>query len=90
MTRQEAKLIIEKEGLHGYNFGEGNIRANEVGIQSINNKWKVYFTDEKACISVIKEYDLESEAIENLIECLRVNKRLEERRKRKKQLLQEK
>jgi hypothetical protein len=83
MTRQEAMLIIEKEKLQGYNFGGEKIRANEVGIQRNHNKWRVYYTDEKAYLNDIAEYEIESEAIQNLIECLRLNKRLENRRKRK-------
>ena len=85
MTMQEALLIIEEEGFRGYNLDGETVRENEVGIQHINNEWRVYYTDEKACLTVIKVYKSESEAVENVIECLRVNKRLEDRRKRKRQ-----
>ena len=84
MNKQEALNIIKQEGLHGYNFEGKNIGADEVGIQFCDNRWKVFSTDEKATYRVIKEYNSEDEAINHVIECLRINKRFEERRNRKK------
>ena len=83
MTKDEALEVIEKEKLHGFNFEGKNISANEVGIQFYGDKWMVYHSDEKASCNIIGEYDLENDAVEHVIECLRLNKRFEERRRKK-------
>jgi hypothetical protein len=83
MTKDEAVKIIEKENLHGFNFEGKNINANEVGMQKNGNKWIVYHSDEKASCNIIGEYEFENDAVEHVIECLRLNKRFEERRRKK-------
>lgn len=88
MNKQESLEIIKKEGLHGYNLEGKDIKANEVGIQYENSLWKLYTTDEKANCRVIKEYNSEGDAIRHLIECLRINKKFEERRKKRNPRLQ--
>jgi hypothetical protein len=83
MIKQVAIAIIEKEGLGRYNIEGQEIKENEVGIKFDSNGWTVYYTDEKANLAKIKTFLSESEAIERLIECLRVNKRIIERRKKR-------
>lgn len=83
MIKDEAIKIIKGENLKVYNFLDINIKADEVGIQFVDGEWIVYWTDEKANYRIIKKYECEEEAISHVIECLRINKRLEERRKRR-------
>ncbi|MFJ7471237.1 Imm59 family immunity protein [Peribacillus frigoritolerans] len=77
MTQQEAKEIIEQEKLKRYNwFNEHPQRENEVGIRVDGDKWVVYVTDERASVVTgsITEFNNESDALENFIKRLRLEK----------------
>ncbi|GKU77603.1 hypothetical protein [Paenibacillus sp. L3-i20] len=85
MTKQEALEVTANESLSGYNLDDHAVQANEVGTQYRDSKWIVYSTDERVLYRVIGEYDEEDKTISHVIECLRINKRFEERRNRKRQ-----
>ncbi|MDO7485879.1 Imm59 family immunity protein [Peribacillus sp. NPDC096622] len=77
MTQQEAKEIIEQEKLKRYNwFNEHPQRENEVGIRVDGDQWVVYVTDERASVVTgsITEFNNESDALENFIKRLRLEK----------------
>ncbi|MFJ7366861.1 Imm59 family immunity protein [Peribacillus frigoritolerans] len=77
MTQQEAKEIIEQEKLKRYNwFNEHPQRENEVGIRVDGDQWVVYVTDERASevTGSITEFNNESDALENFIKRLRLEK----------------
>jgi hypothetical protein len=76
MTRERAMEIIRDEKLKNFNwYGEQDIKPNEVGIREKGNKWNVYTSDERANPISEKEFESESEALENFIKRLRaVNK----------------
>lgn len=74
MNKQEALEIKKKENLHNHNLEGIKAKANEVGIQYHNSFWKVYATDERANYRLLKEYSIEEDAINHVIECLRINK----------------
>lgn len=75
MTKEDAIRVIEQENLKGYNLDGSSIKSNEIGIQLVESKWIVYFTDERADYRVIKEYECEEDAIAHVVECLRINKK---------------
>jgi len=77
MTRLEAKEIIENEMLKRYNwFDEHPLRENEVGIRIDGDQWVVYVTDERASVVTgsLTKFKNESEALENFIKRLRIEK----------------
>lgn len=77
MNRLEAKEIIKNEMLKRYNwFDEHPLRENEVGIKFDNDQWVVYVTDERASVVTgsITKFNNESEALENFIKKLRLEK----------------
>ncbi len=79
MTREEAKKIIEKEQLIGFNWNEERYhKENEVGIIFEDNAWKVYTTDERASAVTgsVREYETEEEALDDFIKRLRADKKL--------------
>ena len=78
MNINEAERIITREGLGRYNFGDHSIRENEVGIQFFKDLFTVYSTDEKANLRRIDSFISESDAVDRVIDCLRVNKRIAE------------
>lgn len=75
---------VKEEELGKYNIDGNKVQSNEVGIIRENSMYKVYSTDERAVLRVIKEYCSEEDALEHVLKCLRVNKRFELRRKHKK------
>ncbi|MDF2792109.1 MAG: hypothetical protein K0S80_5211 [Neobacillus sp.] len=81
MTREEARIIIEKEDLKGFNWNEERYyKENEVGIKLENNVWIVYATDERASVvsGSVKEFEFEEDALDNFIKRLRADKVLRE------------
>ena len=81
MTREEAKKIIEEEGLQGYNLFENRPnRTDEVGICQQGGCWIVYVTTERAGIGAGTEpfFDNESDALENFIKRLRHLKKVQQ------------
>ena len=78
MKIEDARKIIQEEGLQGYNLCEE--RENEVVLKKENEKWIVYVTDERASkiINSVDKYNTEAEAIEDFIERLRADKVLRE------------
>ena len=49
MKIEDARKIIQEEGLQGYNLcEERENRENEVVLKKENEKWIVYVTDERA------------------------------------------
>lgn len=88
MTREEAKRIIQREGLYNYNLFENRSNEeNEVGICKKNGGCTVYITSERAGIIAGTErfFDNESDALENFIERLRLGKEIDEIEKRRKE-----
>lgn len=79
MTKQEAISIIQDEKLYGYNFSGKNIGANEVGFIYRKGLWEVYDTDEKANYRIIEKYQSETNALDRVIECLRIKKKVDKR-----------
>lgn len=87
MTREEAKRIIEEEGLQGYNLFENRPNEEEeVGICQKGGRWIVYVTTERAGIAAGSEcvFDNESDALENFIKRIRLGKEIEEIEKERK------
>lgn len=81
MKIEDARKIIQEEGLQGYNLcEERENRENEVVLKKENEKWIVYVTDERASkiINSVDKYNTEAEAIEDFIERLRADKVLRE------------
>jgi hypothetical protein len=78
MDVNEAKKTIIREGLGRYNFGDHAVKENEVGIQYDMNVFTVYSTDEKANFRKIETFITENDALDRVIDCLRVNKRIAE------------
>lgn len=81
MKIEDARKIIQKEGLQGYNLcEERENRENEVVIKKENETWIVYVTDERASkiTNSVDKYNTETEAIEDFIERLRADKVLRE------------
>jgi len=85
VTRDEAKKIIERENLNGFNIEGHSIDSNQVGVFFEETKWFVYHSDEKANFKIIGVHQLEEEALDHVIECLRLNNHFEERRRRKRE-----
>lgn len=81
MKIEDARKIIQKEGLQSYNLCEKREnRENEVVIKKENETWIVYVTDERASkiTNSVDKYNTETEAIEDFIERLRADKVLRE------------
>ena len=77
MNRIEAKTIIEKEKLAGFNWNENRYyNENEVGIKFADNVWLTYATDERASVMTgsIKEFDSEEDALDDFICRLRADR----------------
>lgn len=86
MTFEEAKKIIEEEELYRYKkitFDGKNIVENQIGIRETKDGWQVFCTNERGGIEIIETYKIKEDAIFNIIEGVRVEKRLAERRVRK-------
>ena len=82
MNKSEFIKIVENEGLKGYNIENNPIKANEVGFFN----FCVYYSDEKADVIIIKKYNYESDALEHIIKCLRINNKIKNRRINKSQI----
>lgn len=81
MKIEDARKIIQKEGLQSYNLCEKREnRENEVVIKKENETWIVYVTDERASkiTNSVDRYNTETEAIKDFIERLRADKLLRE------------
>ncbi len=81
MNIEEAKQILLKEQLHGYNwFNEGPVNPNDVLIYKNENGWVVAAADERASIvdTSIAYFDNESDALKNFIKKVRLEKILNE------------
>lgn len=81
MNIEEAKKIIQEEKLQGYNMNEErHNRENEVVLRSVNDKWIVYVTDERASKITNSQdsYSDEEEALDDFIDRLRADKILRE------------
>ncbi|MDQ0885078.1 hypothetical protein QFZ81_000166 [Paenibacillus sp. V4I9] len=76
MTRDKAMEIMKDEEMKHFNwYDDHDIKPNEVGIRERANKWNVYTSDERANPISEKEFQSESEALENFIKRLRaINK----------------
>lgn len=73
MTKEEAKVIANKEDLKINWFGEHKLGQNEMVIQEKDGRYQVFGTDEKANLwGVITEYGTEEEALSNLIKKARL------------------
>lgn len=86
MTFNEAIKIIEDEELNRYSkitFDGKDIEENQIGIREIKDGWQVFSTNERGGIEIIETYKSKYDAISHMIEGLRVEKRLAERRLRK-------
>ena len=86
MTFNEAIRVIEDEGLNRYKkitFDGKDIEENQIGIREIKDGWQVFCTNERGGIEIIETYKVKEDAISHMIEGLRVEKRLTERRLRK-------
>lgn len=79
MKKEEAKKIIQQEGLKKINwFEDDKLREDEVGIKKQDGDWVVYVTDERASIVTgsISKFDNENDALENFINRARTEKDL--------------
>lgn len=86
MTFNEAIKVIEDEELNRYKkitFDGKDIEENQIGIREIKDGWQVFCTNERGGIEIIETYKIKEDAICHMIEGLRVEKRLTERRLRK-------
>lgn len=86
MTFNEAIKVIENEELNRYKkitFDGKDIEENQIGIREIKDGWQVFCTNERGGIEIIETYKIKEDAISHMIEGLRVEKRLAERRLRK-------
>lgn len=86
MTFEEAKKIIEEEELHRYKkitFDGNDLAENQIGIREVKDGWQVFCTNERGGIEIIDTYAIKEDAISHMIEGLRVEKRIAERRLRK-------
>lgn len=86
VTREEAMSIIEDENLVSYNwYGDRDDKEDELVIQNIGEQWIVYATDERArkVLGSERIFDVESEALENIIKRLRADKRIRECQKKR-------
>ncbi|MBM7691680.1 hypothetical protein JOC77_001087 [Peribacillus deserti] len=72
MTKADVMDVIKNEKLEDYNwFDDHNIKQDEVGIRTDGNTWLVYTSDERANPISEKQFDSESEALDNFIKRLR-------------------
>lgn len=86
MTFEKAKKIIEEEELFRYKsitFDGNDIVENQIGIRETTDGWQVFSTNERGGIEIIETHKIKEDAISHMIEGLRVEKRLAERRLRK-------
>ena len=70
MEIEDARKVIQEEGLQGYNLcEERENRENEVVLKKENEKWIVYVTDERAnkITNSVDKYNTETKAIEDFI-----------------------
>ena len=76
LTIEKAMEIIQEEELKYFNwYDDHDIKSNEVGIRKKASKWFVYTSDERANPISGKEFENESEALDNFIKRLRaINK----------------
>ena len=56
---------------------------NQIGIRETKDGWQVFCTNERGGIENIETYKIKEDAISHMIEGLRVEKRLVERRLKK-------
>ena len=76
MKIEDARKIIQEEGLQGYNLcEERENRENEVVLKKENEKWGGCASK---IINSVDKYNTEAEAIEDFIERLRADKVLRE------------
>ncbi|MGC6768028.1 Imm59 family immunity protein [Enterococcus sp. LJL51] len=79
MTEEKAKEIIRTENLANFvMFENKHIGENKTVITKKSDIWEVFVTNERAVKSGVREYDNESDALEDFIERLKINKQLEE------------
>ena len=86
MTYEEAVKVIEEEELNRhkkFTFDGKDITENQIGIRETKDGWQVFCTNERGGIEIIETYKIKEDAISHMIEGLRVEKRLGERRVRK-------
>lgn len=86
MIFEEAEKVIEEEELNRYKkitFDGKDIVENQIGIRETKDGWQVFSTNERGGIEIIETYKIKEDAISHMIEGLRVEKRLAERRMRK-------
>ena len=86
MTFNEAIKAIESEELNKYKkitFDGNDIEENQIGIREIKDGWQIFSTNERGGIEIIETYKSKEDAISHMIEGLRVEKRIAERRLRK-------
>ena len=82
MDRTEAMEVLSREGLENYaHFGEPDSDAGDkVCLVQRGNRWVTMITDEDAVVyqSTIRGFPSESEALEDMIDGLRVVKNAQE------------
>ena len=86
MTFNEAIKIIEDEELNRYKkitFDGNDIEENQIGISEITDCLQFFSTNERVGIEIIETYKSKDDASSHMIEGLRVEKRLAERRLRR-------
>lgn len=86
MTFEEAIKVIDEEELNRYKkitFDGKEIVENQIGIRETKTGWQVFCTNERGGIEIIETYKIKEDAIPHMIEGLRVEKRLAERRLRR-------
>ncbi|MBE6047609.1 MAG: hypothetical protein E7213_04240 [Clostridium sp.] len=86
MQRQEALKLIEQEELNKYrrfSFTGENLTENMTAVRKTNDGYECIDVDERGGVEVVDTFDNEEEAIDKLIEGLRVFKRFAERRNRR-------
>ena len=84
MKKLEALKVIEAEELNKYrkySFDGENITENMTGIRKTSEGWQCFETSERGGIEVIDTYEKQEDAIDNMIEGLRVYKRMALRRR---------
>lgn len=84
MNRDEARHIIESEGLTRIVwFTDPTNEVDVSGISATDNGWITYITDERAAVSVVKNWHSESDALEDLIKRARTWQRIQQLRARR-------
>ncbi|GAA1875955.1 hypothetical protein [Myceligenerans crystallogenes] len=84
MNVNEAKEVIDQEGLGPYTLFEGKVFADGIVIKKDQAGWLTYATSERGGLAgEIARFESESAALDNFIERLRAQREMQEIQKQR-------